>query len=425
MRLAALLIAVPLLTAQPRFLRFDEVRDVLAAYSAAPMAPEPAPDAASWDRWIRERDRAIRARVDRGVEDSVSNLILFGTSFTSLPRLAGAEDATQDGELTVLARDRLRAFVAALAKPGGNERLRFARDFLARRASGDLSGLLSANLKRFSLEQRGYQRALDAAAATGDQGRLLFTRGTLFEHRGLSIDTSLLPSFAIEDTLRALIAKRALDPGRIRRIAVIGPGLDFADKRDGYDFYPLQTLQPFALMEAAGGSADVAAYDLNPAVLAHIRTLRKPYTIQLPRERSAGWSEAAVRYWEHFGDRVGNPATPLAVPATVPGLKLRAVAIRPEFTARLSARDLNIVAQTEDETYDLVVATNVLVYYNRLEQVLAMASIARIMNPGAVFLANQVLPAQRPVSLDYLGRRSVSYHASGAFGDDIVVYRKK
>lgn len=422
---AALLVAVTLLAAQPRFLRFDEVRDVLAAYSAAPMAPEPAPDAASWDRWIRERDKAIRARVDRGVEDSISNLILFGTSFTSLPRVPAAEDASQDGELSRLARDRVHAFVAALAKPGGNERLRFARSFLAGRASGDLAALLSANLKRFSLEQRGYQRTLDEAAATGDQGRLLFTRGTLFAQRGLSVDTSLLPSFAIEDTLRALVEKRALDPGRIRRIAVIGPGLDFADKRDGYDFYPLQTLQPFALMEAAGGTPDVVAYDLNPAVLAHIRELRKPYTIQLPRDTSAGWSEAAVRYWEHFGGRIGTRTTPLPVPANVPGLKLRAVTIRPEFTARLSARDLDVVAQTEEEAYDLVVATNVLVYYNRLEQVLAMASIARMMNPGGFFLANQVLPAQRPASLEYLGRRSVSYHASGAFGDDVVVYRRK
>jgi hypothetical protein len=31
---------------------------------------------------------------------------------------------------------------------------------------------------------------------------------------------------------------------------VIGPGLDVADKQDGFDFYPQQTLQPFALVDS-------------------------------------------------------------------------------------------------------------------------------------------------------------------------------
>jgi hypothetical protein len=30
----------------------------------------------------------------------------------------------------------------------------------------------------------------------------------------------------------------------------VGPGLDFADKQEGYDFYPLQTIQPFAVIDS-------------------------------------------------------------------------------------------------------------------------------------------------------------------------------
>ncbi|HYT64874.1 MAG TPA: hypothetical protein VEL51_00540 [Vicinamibacterales bacterium] len=30
-------------------------------------------------------------------------------------------------------------------------------------------------------------------------------------------------------------------------VAIIGPGLDFSDKAKGYDVYPPQTIQPFAL----------------------------------------------------------------------------------------------------------------------------------------------------------------------------------
>src|SRR5439155_1348974 len=71
-------------------------------------------------------------------------------------------------------------------------------------------------------------------------------RSRLYRARGLSSDTSLLPDYAVEQALRAMRAKGAID-GPIRRVAVIGPGLDFTDKQEGYDFYPPQTLQPFAI----------------------------------------------------------------------------------------------------------------------------------------------------------------------------------
>ena len=42
----------------------------------------------------------------------------------------------------------------------------------------------------------------------------------------------------------------ALAAGSVRRVALIGPGLDFTDKAEGYDFYPPQTIQPFALLDS-------------------------------------------------------------------------------------------------------------------------------------------------------------------------------
>jgi SAM-dependent methyltransferase len=206
-------------------------------------------------------------------------------------------------------------------------------------------------------------------------------------------------------------AKGVLLPGKIKRIAVIGPGLDFTDKRDGYDFYPLQTIQPFALIEAAlrlrlaqSDALDVVTLDLNPAVNAHIATLAtnfrsgRPYVVQLPRDTNAGWSQSANAYWEPFGEILGTRARPLPVPPALGGVALRAVSIASKYTARITPLDLNIVAQSADfpegANFDLVVATNVLVYYDRFQQGLAMANIARLMNPGGIFLCNSVLPAQ-------------------------------
>jgi hypothetical protein len=416
----------------PRFLTFDEVREVLAAFDRTEDAP-------AWNAWIRTQDREVRARIQRGAEDSISNLILYGTTFTALPRLESPESAiAAGGTLSEAARARIHAAAAAFAKPGANERLRFAHDFLAQRGvqPTEVEARLAADLLRFAQEQRDYQEKLKSANAAGDPREALFLRATLFDRRGLSFDTSLLPNYALEDTLGAMMRKGALEPGRIRNIAVIGPGLDFADKRDGYDFYPVQTIQPFAVMDgvlrlglAAPGIPRLVAFDLNPAVIAHLRQIAEkaragtPYVVHLPRENAADWTPPAVAYWQHFGEQIGSPAPPGNAPG---GVAVRAVAVQPKFASLIEARDLNVVGQVVDgEAFDLVVATNILVYYDRFQQALAMAAIARMMSPGGVFLSNTVLPAQHPAALEFLGRRSVSYSASGSYGDDVVVYRRR
>ncbi len=269
---------------------FSEAQEILTAFSRTE-------DAAAWDAWIRTQDREVRARVERGVEDSISNLVIYGTSFTRLPRLEAPEAAvTSAGELVESARARVHAATAALAHPEGNERLQFAHDFLARRGleQRGIEAFLAANLTRFAMEQRGYQEKLKSASQNGDPHETLFVRATLFDQRGLSVDTSLLPNYALEDTLRVMQRKGALSERRIRNIAVIGPGLDFADKRDGYDFYPVQTIQPFAVMEAVvrlgladAGGLRLVTFDLNPAVNAHVRQMAEraragtPYIVPL------------------------------------------------------------------------------------------------------------------------------------------------
>jgi hypothetical protein len=87
--------------------------------------------------------------------------------------------------------------------------------------------------------------------------------------------------------------------------------------------------------------------------------------------------------------------------------------------------DIDDVARTADGKFDMVVATNVLVYCDRFQQALAMASIAHMLNGGGILLANHVLPARHPDALQYLGRRSVNYSLSGASGDDIVAYQHR
>ena len=431
--------------ATARYLRYSEVQDTIPLFAGSGLPGTEIAAPSTWDEWIRQQDKQVRERIDRGVEDSISNLILYGTSYTNLPRLNAAETSiTPSGELSAEAGARVRALTAALHSTSRAERVHFARQFLTRKgiASDQLENVLTQNLKRFANEQRDYQTKLEEAGKAHDPMELLLARGTLYQSRGLSVDTSLLPNYALEDTLRAMARKGALATGTIKRIAVIGPGLDFTDKRDGYDFYPLQTIQPFAIMEAVlrlqlarQDDVELVTFDLNPAVNAHISTLAKDgkaghaYVVQLPRDTAADWSPSAVAYWEHFGEVLGTPAKPLPVPPALGGVTLRAVSIAPKYASRVAPMDLNIVAQTVDfpeaQRFDLIVATNVLVYYDRFQQSVAMANIARLMNPGGIFLCNSVLPAQHDPQLAFLGRRTVNYSEARTYGDDVVVYQKR
>ena len=428
-----------------RYLRFEEVQETLRLNADSGIPGSEIAESAAWDAWIRARDAEVRGRITRGIEDSISNLILYGTSFTSLPRVESVERAaSESGELTPTTIARVRALAAALRSADKNERVRFVRDFLARGkiAKNSEEQYFTENLRRFIAEQAAYQKKLQDASSEADPSAVYLARGTLFEARGLSVDTSLLPNFALEETLRAMTRKGVLTAGSMRRIAVIGPGLDFTDKRDGYDFYPLQTLQPFAVLETVerlnlGKAEDlqVVCLDLNSAVLAHVQKLAErgrsgqAYNLQLPRDAKAEWSPEAISYWKQFGEILGSPTKALPVPATLSGVLARAVAVRPQFAAQMKVRDINIVAQTLDfpagEGFDLMIATNVLVYYDRFQQALAMANIARMLSHGGIFLANNVLPAQHTSDLEYLGRRSTAFTPSGAYGDDVVVYRRR
>src|SRR5262245_17830894 len=105
--------------------------------------------------------------------------------------------------------------------------------------------------------------------------------GTIFRERGLSSDTTLAIDFGIERALQALGSDGVMRPGAIRRVAIVGPGLDFVDKQNGYDFYPQQTIQPFALIDsllrvglASLDALEVVAFDLSPRVIQHLAVAR-------------------------------------------------------------------------------------------------------------------------------------------------------
>ena len=286
------------------------------------------------------------------------------------------------------------------------------------------------------LRELQQQRDLAARAAeirqrnvTADPSQLL-DRESVFATRGVSLDTSILPNFAIEQALKDLKDRGVLRDGQLARVAVVGPGLDFIDKNDqaAYDYYPQQTLQPFALYDSilrlnlGKPNLSMTILDMSPRVLEHVRYARERagegYVIQLPRDPAFIWPPALIQFWNSFGDHIGTGVAPARPPAAFSSLATRAVHVRPNVVLACSAIDLNIVVQRlnlpSQDRFDLVVGTNIFVYYDHFQQALALQNVGAMLKPGGLLLTNDRLPAVADGVMREAGVIEIRYDAQSA-----------
>ena len=222
----------------------------------------------------------------------------------------------------------------------------------------------------------------------------------------------------------------------IRRVAIVGPGLDVIDKDEGFDLYPPQSLQPFAVMDALRRSGlvtlpelEVMTLDVNPRVNEHLRAARssrRPYVLHLVAH-DRPWTEAARAYWSAFGHFVGQDATPPAPPS--PRLQVRKVSVRPEWTDRLTVVDANIVCQRLDlpprDRVDLLVATNILLYYGDVEQALAVSNMVHLLRPNGVLLTNTRLDQRARGDLTLLGETLTVFSSQAGDGEVVYAYARQ
>jgi chemotaxis methyl-accepting protein methylase len=80
--------------------------------------------------------------------------------------------------------------------------------------------------------------------------------------------------------------------------------------------------------------------------------------------------------------------------------EVRAVRVASGVLQRVSITDLNVVTERLDgAAFDLMIATNVFVYYDILEQALAMSNVESMLRPGAYLLANVAAPPIRALTI--------------------------
>jgi hypothetical protein len=265
-------------------------------------------------------------------------------------------------------------------------------------------------------------------------------RSRLFKTRGLSSDTSLLPNFAIEQSLKAMASAKLVLPKSVQRVAIVGPGLDFTDKQEGYDFYPQQSIQPFAIVDSllrlglAQPNLEITTLDLSPRINDHLRRAGQnarrgqSYTLQLPRDLRAGWKPEAIDYWSNFGNQIGIGDRPIPVPTLAGDVTTRAVRVRPNVVSRVTPVDLNIILQRlelpESGRFDLIIATNILLYYDVFEQTLGLRNVERMLRPGGFLLTNNALVEFPFIKVNSVGYLTVVYSDRPNDGDHIVWYRR-
>ncbi len=435
--------AVPA-TQAPEFISLESARPVLQQMgSGTGDHPGAGISSKDWLVWLQKSDAEIRQRLETGEEDSLTNLLRFGVTFTKEYRIDDEYLARygQSSLVNAFAENRSNDLIKALAAPDGNQGFVEMRGFVEKKGFSlnlpagrkQLKAYLLANLARM---QKELLQARDQAKSNRDQE---------FQHRGISLDSNLWPDYDLDRQLTEMLAKGMLKPGSIRRVAIVGPGLDFVNKQEGVDFYPPQTVQPFAVLDSllrlglsSPDTVELSTFDISSRVNLHIEAARKnaaagkSYTVQLPWYANGRWTPefraSFTQYWQRLGTKIGQPVAPVPVPEAAAGFETRAVKVRPAVVSRIAPIDMNIVYQrlplAPDQRFDLIIGTNIFLYYGGFEQSLARANVAAMLKPGGYLLSNDKLADTVPSGLEQVLTTAIPMTGPPVITDYMYCYRR-
>ena len=346
-------------------------------------------DEARFSGWLSANRNRTALRIREGDEDHLVAFALQSRAFTSLERIEPALSAKAflaRGAIPADAAARLRAVARALARASGDPRLDYFRQLPHDEAA--LQAMYTRAMR--ALHDKEFVAGSDAQAVAA-----------LYQRRGLSTDSAVEAGFAVQVGLATL---QALEPARrIRRVAIIGPGLEIAPRTGFIDGIPPQSLQPYAVADAlvSLGLADIDALevfclDVNPRVVSHLSRARTPVDLILV----SGIAETGTvrltddyrRYVMRLGLAIGDPQTEPSLGEEAQGRVRRAIRVRQGLAGRLHPLRLDIVTERADAVFDLVVVTNVLPYFTNEELAFALANVRAMLADDGVLLHNEPRP---------------------------------
>ena len=357
-------------------------------------------------------------RLREGESEHLIYYLLQSTRFTSQPPIEPALSAREfvGGKIPAAVKKRMLDFLRALDTGPADQRLSWFRKSLTE-GERTLPHLASAYAKamRF-LYQKEFAGKTDS--------------GFLYTQRGHSSDTRIESSYAVWTALSIL---QKLDPSlRLNRVLIVGPGLDFAPRTGFIDSYPPQSYQPWAIADALLqlGLADrsrlqIHCVDINVRVLDFFREFR---TRSAPRlTLLASWEDPEyAAYFRDLGRGIGEQR-PLGMADTGKLLLLSKDAL-----GFVTAGKLNVVTERYDPSpqYDLAIATNVFVYFDNRELLLALSNIHSMLAHGGYLVHNELRPDMETYTgaLDFAPIRAGTIRLSARTGrplyDGYVIHRK-
>ena len=377
-------------------------------------------DAASFSSYVERLHEANLRRVIEGDLDHLIFYVLQSTRFTRLPpiepalsakALVESLDALDARERAAFlasgriagdrvlpdVRARVRAFVVALDAPSDDPRIAIFKALLTslKVPRGEREARVTreyVRAMRFVYEKEFIaQRMRNAAEAVAD----------LYRTRGLSTDTAVEAGYLVHSGLG--IAKSLESGRRVRRVLIVGPGLDLAPRTGLVEAGAPESYQPWAVVDAllslglaSAGDLAVVGADINPRVVAHLRRARTtPPVLTLTTEvRETDTVAMTAEYRDYFTALGSAIAGPMAREVrTVDGHLQKSVTVKPEIAALVTADPLDIVTERLDGgAYDLIIATNILPYFDDTQLVLAASNVAAMLAPGGVLLHNEPRP---------------------------------
>jgi hypothetical protein len=384
--------------------------------------------AASFPSYI---DRVHQSNLHRVREGDLDHLVFYAlqsTRFTALPPLEPALSAKALVEaLTPPEREaffqsshaplsrvpppvraRFAALLRALDSPGGDERLAYfrslAQEAFHNRAERDAGVLREYTRAMRFLYQKEFvaQRSADPAEAVED----------LYRSRGLSTDTAVEAGYLVYLGVGVL---KALEPDRrVHRVLIVGPGMDLAPRTGLIEEGPPESYQPWAVVDALVAlglsrldDLEVVGADINPRVVSHLQRSRAtPPVLTLVsgvRESSAlRFSDDYREYFAQLGRAIDAPAGDGRAESGRPtqsGQLRKMVRVRPDVARVVRAELLDITTERLNEPpFDLIVATNILPYFDDVQLMLATSNIAAMLAPGGVLLHNEARPALQEIA---------------------------
>jgi hypothetical protein len=363
---------------------------------------------------------------------------LQSTHFTSRapiePALSAKAFRDAGDHVPVDASARLRDLLKALDSPSRDARLVYFRDLL-KSAFHDARDREAALALEYTRVMRFIYDKEFVAQRSGPDAVV-----ELYRARGLSTDTAVEAGYIVYTGLGVV---KSLDPDRrIRRVLIIGPGLDLAPRTSLLEAGPPESYQPWAVLDALVSlglsrltDLTVVGADINPRVVDHLRRSRSvPPSLAL----ISGIAETpAVQFSRDYGDyfaQLGQSIGETQPAAHGPPAHLaKTVRVRADAARTLDAEPLDIVtARLNAPAFDLIIATNILPYFDDTQLALAMTNIAGMLASGGVFLHNEARPVLGEIT-DALGvpyqqsRQGIiaSVRGAPALSDTIWLHRKK